>query len=175
MTLIERNGFVVVERNEYVAALLSGTLAGLVFASVLLALAPSRVRTLGALFAPGASTLAGLLGWLGVGTALGVGFAPVAARTLDAYLARTMRLTATSAALRRVLRPLMERSAFATVGAGLGALYGLAIVGLYLALPPLAAAVMGGSVPLIDAGLLAALVYGPMLGAGYGYVRSVYR
>ncbi|MFC7154043.1 hypothetical protein ACFQPA_01055 [Halomarina halobia] len=175
MTLTERYEFAILERDEYVAALLSGTLAGLIFASVLLALAPARVRTVGALLAPGAPTLLGLLAWLFLGTALGIGFAPVAALTLDAYLARTMQLTAKSAALRRVLQPLMERSAFATAGAGLGSLYGVVAIALYLVLPPLAAAVTGLAVPLIDAGVLGALLYGPMLGAGYGHVRSAYR
>lgn len=122
------------------------------------------------------------VGWgVAVTLALGVVFAlpfgAFVARSIDGFVSKVMMLSQRSDALRKLLVPMLQRSALATTTYTLGQGYGLAIGVLFhlLALPVIVGA-FGATVPFPYltvtglGGLVAWVVYGAVLGLVYGLV-----
>ncbi|WP_254535371.1 hypothetical protein [Halomarina litorea] len=154
------------ERREVAAAVAAGAVAGFVSGALIYVLGgPVRLRSVGALV--GAEALSvGWAVWLALALGLGAGFAAVAARSINDFVATAIQLTSRNDHLRAALQPMMERSALATVGVGLGAAYGLLAVFVYV----LALAVGGG--PFVEFGVVGAMTYGPILGGAYGVLLT---
>jgi hypothetical protein len=151
-----------------VGSLLGGAVAGLLLALI----ARSHLRLVGSLL--GTTSLPGsVLVWLALAVVLGVGFYYVIGRTLDAYVRSVMGLTAKNAFLRKLLLPLVMRSALGTTAGALGLTYGLACGSLvgFVALPALVGVLTGAGpgVPAVDGAVLVTyVVFGLVMGLGYG-------
>lgn len=153
-------------RNEVAAAVAAGAVAGFASGGLIYVLGgPARLQSVGALVGSEALSV-GWAVWLALALGLGAGFAAVAARSINDFVATAIGLTSRNDHLRAALQPMMERSALATVGVGLGAAYGVLAVVLYV----LAMAIGGG--PFVEFGVLGAMTYGPILGGVYGLLLT---
>ncbi|WP_254524961.1 hypothetical protein [Natrinema caseinilyticum] len=124
----------------------------------------------------GAPTLDG--GWLAMfalGVLFAVPFHVFTSGSLDAVVAKGLVFTRRSDSSRRILRPLLERSALATTTFGLGTGYGF-VLGVLVLLPIWVAITTGTSTATHTAtvagvvGVVAWTTYGATLGLVYGSV-----
>lgn len=157
---------------EYGAALVGALLGGVVGGGALYLLAPGHLALLGAIVdVPSAA--GGFLVWLVIAVLLGIGFAVVAGPAVNAYTNVVIKVTSRSDAARRVVQPLVMRSAMGTTASGIGLAYGIGagiVVGA-VAVPAVAGATtpFDPGVPSRNAGIVIAYaLFGYVTGLGYG-------
>lgn len=161
--------------EELTAAVGGGLAGGLAAAAVMWLWNDRLLAELGAMVT--GSVEWGIAVTLALGVVFALPFGAFVARSIDGFVSRVMMLSRRSDALRKLLVPLLQRSALATTTYALGQGYGLAVGVLFhlLALPFLVGA-FGASVPFpyLTAtglgGLVAWVVYGAVLGLVYGLV-----
>lgn len=152
---------------------LAGGVVGGIFLYVLAG--PLYLQYVGSVTQFGGSVGRGLLGWLAVALLFGVGFAPIAARTVTSYTNTVIAITSRNESIRGLILPAVRRSPLTTTAASVGIVYGV-VVGMLagvLALPYLVVAVTPFTYtstwnPL--AVVFAFGLYGGVLGAVYGAI-----
>jgi hypothetical protein len=166
-----------IDVRGFEAAIAGGLAGGFQAALVIQLYDTDAIRRIGA--GVGAPTLDG--GWLAM-FALGVLFAlpfhVLASLSTDAFVSRVMDLSSRHELLRRLLVPLLRRSAFTTTMVGLGNVYGAAVgVIVSLFLLPIWVTVTASAptaIPAVPVGILVEViawtVYGGTLGLVYGLV-----
>lgn len=154
-----------------VPAIVGSVLGGLVGGVVLYALAPIHLTFAGSAAGVG-GTQSGLGVWLVVAVAMGLVFASIARPVLDGYTTVTSWLTTRIAPLRKLTRPLMDRSPHAATAAVVGLLYGL-VMGVVVGLVAIPAAVGVQNLPVTNTTILAGYAaFGVFLGIGYGLTQE---
>ncbi|MDF9744374.1 hypothetical protein [Natrinema salsiterrestre] len=159
-------------------AAIAGGLAGGFQAALLIQLYDTdAIRRVGA--AVGTSTLDG--GWLAMfalGTLVALPFHVLASLSTDAFVSRVMDLSSRHELLRRLLVPLLRRSAFTTAMVGLGNAYGVAVgvvvslfvLPIWLTVTASTPAAVPDHPAAVLVEIIAWTVYGGTLGLVYGLV-----
>ena len=162
------------DREAQLAAIVAAVVAGVVAGTILfVGGGPAEMRLFAALVG-GESLLTGWLVFLGLALAFGVAFAVVTARTITGFSTTIIMFSRDSKLLQKLLVPLLTKAALTTTAGGMGIFYGQILAVFFYALAmPVWLALAGTVVPFPQttlAGLAAYLVYGPVLGALYGYL-----
>ncbi|WP_323172378.1 hypothetical protein [Natrialba sp. PRR66] len=163
--------------REIEAAVAGGLAGGFQAALVLQLYDTDAIRRVGGGF--GSPTLDG--GWIAMfalGVLFALPFSLVVSRSIDSFVGTVMALSSRNEPLRRLLTPLLKRSALATTTFALGNGYGIVVgaVGVLFLVPGWLPAAMGVSTPFSNAtvagvvGVLAWAIYGGMLGLVYGLI-----
>lgn len=163
------------DAREFEAAVAGGLAGGFQAAVVLQVHDTDSIRRVGAVF--GAPTLDG--GWLGMfalGVLFALPFSLFVSSSIDSFVQKVMLLSSKNDYLRKVLVPLLKRSALTTTTMGLGNGYGAAVgvvVSLFL-MPIWLTVVMDVPTMIpnltVDGlfGVVAWILYGGTLGLVYG-------
>ena len=163
------------DAREFEAAVAGGLAGGFQAALVLQVHDTDSIRRVGAVF--GAPTLNG--GWLGMfalGVLFALPFSLFVSSSIDSFVQKVMLLSSKNDYLRKVLVPLLKRSALTTTTLGLGNGYGAAVgvvVSLFL-MPVWLTVVMDVPTMIpnltVDGlfGVVAWILYGGTLGLVYG-------
>ncbi|ELZ02832.1 hypothetical protein [Natrialba asiatica] len=163
--------------REIEAAVAGGLAGGFQAALVLQLYDTDAIRRIGGGF--GSPTLDG--GWLAMfalGVLFALPFSLVVSRSIDSFVGTVMALSSRNESLRRLLTPLLKRSALATTTFALGNGYGIvvgAVSSLFL-VPGWLPVAMGASTPFSNVtvagvvGVLAWAIYGGTLGLVYGLI-----
>lgn len=162
------------DREAQLAAIVAAVVAGAVAGTILsVGGGPAELRLFAALVG-GESVLTGWLVFMGLALAFGVAFAIVTARTITGFSTTIIMFSRDSKRLQKILVPLLTKAALTTTAGGMGIFYGQMLAVFFYALAmPVWLALAGTVVPFPQttlAGLAAYLVYGPVLGALYGYL-----
>lgn len=165
------------DTREIEAAIAGGLAGGFQAALVIQLFDTDAIKRVGAIF--GVPTLNG--GWLGMfalGVLFALPFSVFVSSSIDAFVSKVMLLSSRNEHLRKLLVPLLERSALTTTTLALGNGYGVAIgVILSLFLIPVWLTVAMG-VPMVVpnvtigglVGVVAWALYGGTLGLVYGLI-----
>lgn len=166
-----------VDPRELEAAVAGGLAGGFQAALVIQIHDTDAIRRVGAVF--GAPTLDG--GWLAMfalGVLFALPFSLFVSSSIDSFVQKVMLLSSRNDYLRKLLVPLLKRSALTTTTLGLGNGYGAAIgivFSLFL-MPIWLTVAMGVPTPIPDVtgdglfGIIAWTLYGGTLGLVYGLI-----
>lgn len=166
-----------IDAREIEAALAGGLAGGFQAALILQLYDTDAVRQIGAVF--GAPTLDG--GWLAmfaIGAVFALPFSVFVSSSIDSFVSKVMLLSSRNDYLRKILVPLLQRSALTTTTLALGNGYGVAVGSLFtlLLMPIWLTVVMGvpTAIPNLTAaglvGVIAWAIYGGTLGLVYGLI-----
>ncbi|WP_254531446.1 hypothetical protein [Natrinema gelatinilyticum] len=166
-----------IDAREIEAAVAGGLAGGFQAALVIQLYDTDAIRRVGAVF--GAPTLDG--GWLAMfalGVLFALPFSLFVSSSIDAFVSKVMLLSSRNEYLRKVLVPLLQRSALTTTTMGLGNGYGVAVGVCFslIAMPIWLAVAMGvpAAIPNLTVGGLVGVVawaiYGGTLGLVYGLI-----
>ncbi|WP_306061743.1 hypothetical protein [Natronococcus wangiae] len=166
-----------VDAREIEAALAGGLAGGFQAALVLQLHDTDAIRRVGAIF--GAPTLDG--GWitmLALGALFALPFSAFVSSSIDSFVQKVMMLSSRNDYLRKLLVPLLQRSALTTTTLGLGNGYGIAVGVLFslFLMPAWLTFAMGVPMPVPNVtgdglfGILPWTLYGGTLGLVYGLI-----
>ncbi|WP_312907552.1 hypothetical protein [Natronosalvus caseinilyticus] len=175
--VLERVRSLEVDAREIEAAIAGGIAGGFQAALVLQLHDTDAIREIGSIF--GVPTLNG--GWLAMfalGALFALPFSLFVANSIDSFVSKVMMLSSRNDYLRKLLVPLLKRSALTTTTLGLGNGYGLAVGVLFslFLMPAWLTVVMGVpmAIPNLTGdglfGVIAWTLYGGTLGLVYGLI-----
>jgi hypothetical protein len=164
-----------ITREEAHAATLAA-LSGAILVGILLQVTNSNVAVTEFGRLVGASYSIGWIVLLGVSAAFALVFVEFLSRTVNSFVTWVITMSSQQEHLRKLLVPLLRRSALTLTAFNLGLAYGLALaLVLYaLLLPVWLRYVMSIPVPVpnVDLGILVWVLYGGVLGVAYGQVME---
>ncbi|WP_227355062.1 hypothetical protein [Haladaptatus salinisoli] len=164
-----------ISREEAHAATLAA-LAGAILVGILLQVTNSNVGVTEFGRLVGASYSTGWIVLLVASAGFALAFVEFLSRTVNSFVTRVITMSSQQEHLRKLLVPLLRRSALTLTAANLGLAYGLALAVVFhaLLLPVWLRYVANVPVPVpnVDVGLLVWVLYGGVLGVVYGQMME---